>query len=147
MKKFKRLNRLNEDYLSEINVTPFIDILLILLIAIIVSAPLLTHSIQINLPQAKIKQSIHKDDKLIKISIDQNKKIFFNGSIHNLRLLDQAIIEYYGNKSKSYPVLIEMDQTLSYGSLIEIMIYLKNSGFRKVGLAFKEKYQSELNNF
>ena len=72
------------DLLSEINVTPFVDVLLILLVAFLISAPLLTHSLPIQLPDGKLNQSSPELENVLRISIDNKKNIVLDKRAHLL---------------------------------------------------------------
>jgi biopolymer transport protein TolR len=125
--------------LAEINVTPFVDILLVVLIAFIISAPLITRSLQVELPQGNLRQenSENQAGNLV-VAVDRNEQIFFQEKNY-----DFAGLKEYLAKEKSIHwsrvVYLQMDRHVEHGYLIKLMLVFKNSGFTEVGLAFNEK--------
>jgi biopolymer transport protein TolR len=125
--------------LAEINVTPFVDILLVVLIAFIISAPLITRSLQVELPQGNLRQENpgNQAGNLV-VAVDRNEQIFFQEKNY-----DFAGLKEYLAKEKSIHrsrvVYLQMDRHVEHGYLIKLMLVFKNSGFTEVGLAFNEK--------
>ena len=84
MRKFRHSRRLQGDLLSEINVTPFVDVLLILLVAFLISAPLLTHSLPIRLLDGKLDQRSPGFETVHRVCIDAKKNIILDDEIFNV---------------------------------------------------------------
>lgn len=125
--------------LADINVTPFVDILLVVLIAFIISAPLITRSLPIELPQGNLRQENPENQTgNMVVAVDQNEKIFFQEKDYDL-----ASLEAYLEKEKSIPrsrvVYLQLDRRVEHGYLIKLMLVFKNASFTEVGLAFNEK--------
>ena len=139
MRKFRHSRRLQGDLLSEINVTPFVDVLLILLVAFLISAPLLTHSLPIQLPEGKLKGRSPELENVLQISIDNQKNIILDDEVFSLEALKLQLPLRDEWKNRDRPVSLEMDERVPYGFLIEMMILFKNAGFPRVGLVFRNQ--------
>ena len=125
--------------MAEINVTPFVDILLVLLIAFMISAPLVTHSLDIDLPEGKTKESASPvPSKPLMVEVDQKQQIL----MVERRFKFSTLKEFLNNmpsSSKKRAVYIQMDKRVQHGFLIKLMLLFKNSGFKQVGLVFAEE--------
>ncbi len=123
--------------ISEINVTPFVDVMLVLLIIFMVTAPLLTAGIKVNLPEST---SILKNEKNDPITVTinskgeiflQKKKFSTDGLIKKLKALK--------TQNKDLKIYIKGDKKLSYGKVMDLMSFINKSGFKKVALVTKLK--------
>ncbi len=139
MRRRTRRSQKSQQMLADINVTPFVDILLVVLIAFIISAPLITRSLPIELPQGNLRQENPENQTgNMVVAVDQNEKIFFQEKDYDL-----ASLEAYLEKEKSIPrsrvVYLQLDRRVEHGYLIKLMLVFKNASFTEVGLAFNEK--------
>ena len=123
--------------ISEINVTPFVDVMLVLLIIFMVTAPLLTAGIKVNLPEST---SILKNEKNDPVTVTinskgeiflQKKKFSANGLIKKLRALK--------SQNKDLKIYIKGDKKLNYGKVMDLMSFINKSGFKTVALVTKLK--------
>ncbi len=119
--------------ISEINVTPFVDVMLVLLIIFMVAAPLLTAGVQVDLPNSKAKAIENPDSKPIEVSVNADGKIFIGetetteGSLVGLLT---GMLE--GNEEAR--IYIRADKALPYGKVSEIIGMVSAAGFTKVAL-------------
>jgi biopolymer transport protein TolR len=120
--------------MSEINVTPMVDVMLVLLIIFMVSAPLLTVGVPIDLPQSKAK-SLEQDKTPLTISVTekgqiylQNSEIDEDGLIPKLEAIAQA---RGGTDARIY---VRGDKNVSYGTMMKVMGRLSAAGFHRVAL-------------
>ncbi len=118
--------------MSEINVTPLVDIMLVLLIIFMVTAPMLTTGIPIDLPKAKAND-IKTQDKIIDINIDSKGQTYLGSQKLNETNLIKKLKGIIKENAK-IQIMISADRKASYGSVIEMMGVLKQAGFSKVGL-------------
>ena len=139
MRKFRHSRRLQGDLLSEINVTPFVDVLLILLVAFLISAPLLTHSLPIQLPDGKLNKRSPEFETVLRVSIADQKNIILDDEIFNAESLKLQLPIRAEWKNRDRPVYLQMDERVPYGFLIEMMILFKNAGFPRVGLVLRNQ--------
>jgi biopolymer transport protein ExbD len=117
--------------LSEINVTPFIDVMLVLLVIFMVTAPLMQSGIGVNLPQAET-ESAPAEEGLI-ITITKDRFIHMGESVININLLERKLKEYFAGKPKKI-VFIRGDEDIPYGFFIDTLDIIKKAGVETVGL-------------
>jgi biopolymer transport protein TolR len=121
--------------MSEINVTPFVDVMLVLLIVFMVSAPLLTVGVPIDLPQSKAK-ALEQNNEPLAISVNQQGQIFLqNDEIKLDDLLPKlkAIIDARGGTSNDL-IYIRGDKTVAYGTMMRVMGRISGAGYHRVAL-------------
>jgi biopolymer transport protein ExbD len=117
--------------LSEINVTPFIDVMLVLLVIFMVTAPMMQSGIGVNLPQAET-QSAPAEEGLT-ITISKDRLIHVEGSVININLLENRLQGYFAGKPKKI-VFIQADEGIDYGFFIDTLDIIKKAGVEAVGL-------------
>jgi len=137
-KRFRRFRQANS-YLSEINVTPFVDILLVVLVIFMVSAPLLTQTLDIALPQGELEQtSPPPSNQPMFVQVNQSEAIQFDEQTFSLENLE-AYLRGLPSYRKERSIHIQMDEEVPHRILIELMLRFKNAGFRQVGLVFEDR--------
>ena len=127
-----RGKRRSYSQLSEINVTPFVDVMLVLLIVFMVSAPLMTVGVPVDLPKTAAP-SLPADNKPLFISIDTQNRIYVQETqveLDKLVPLLRAITE----NSPEARVLVRGDAKIQYGTMLQVMGTISAGGFTKVGL-------------
>jgi len=117
--------------LSEINVTPFVDVMLVLLIIFMVTAPMMQSGIGVNLPQAETESAPAEEG--LTLTITKDKYIHIENSVINQFLLEQKLKEYFYGKKKKI-VFIRADESLPYGFVIRILDITKKAGVEITGL-------------
>lgn len=117
--------------MSEINVTPLVDVMLVLLIIFMVTAPMMQSGIGINLPQAETESAPAEEGLLLTITADGY--IHIGESVININLLEKRLQEYFYNKTKKV-IYIRADRNLNYGQLIQVLDIVKKAGIEVVGL-------------
>jgi len=117
--------------LSEINVTPFVDVMLVLLIIFMVTAPMMQSGIGVNLPQAETESAPAEEG--LTISVSPDKYIHIGESVININLLERRLRDHFAGKAKKI-VYIKADEGLSYGYIVTIMDIAKKAGIETVGL-------------
>ena len=117
--------------MSEINTTPLVDVMLVLLVIFIITAPLLTHAVKIDLPQAS-SQPLPEKPEVISISIDSAGKMYWNDAVIVPGELKNRLQEIAGKKPQ--PELnIRADKETRYQVLAEVMADAQNVGISKLG--------------
>ncbi|HRQ63298.1 MAG TPA: protein TolR [Xanthomonadaceae bacterium] len=123
--------------MAEINVVPYIDVMLVLLIIFMVTAPLLTLGVDIQLPQAEAKTLEQEKDPVL-VEIDQAGRLYLRLSGELPEEIDAvtlgARIGAFVRNNPNVPVLIGGDERVSYGDIYQIMVVLQQAGVAKVGL-------------
>ena len=117
--------------LSEINVTPFVDVMLVLLIIFMVTAPMMQSGIGVNLPQAETESAPAEEG--LTLTITKDKYIHIENSVINQFLLEQKLKEYFYGKEKKI-VFIRADESLPYGFVMRILDIAKRAGVEITGL-------------
>ena len=119
--------------LSEINVTPFVDVMLVLLIIFMVTAPMLKQGIDIALPQTKKSQGvkIQKDPFILKVKKDQ--KIYIGEQAIPIEKLKEKLSALFEHKS-SRSIYLQADKRIPYGKVAQILGEIKSSGINNVSL-------------
>ena len=131
---YKRRGRRRSPVMSEINVTPMVDVMLVLLIIFMVSAPLLTVGVPIDLPQSQAK-SLEQDKEPLTISVTDKGVVYLQNSevsVADLIPKLQAIAEARGGSDAR--IYVRGDKTVSYGTMMKIMGGLSAAGFHRVAL-------------
>lgn len=130
--KYKSINKKEVGTsLSAINVTPFVDVMLVLLIIFMVTAPMMQSGIGVNLPQAET-DSVPAEEGL-PLTITSDRYIHINDQVINQFLLEQKLQEYFYNREKKV-VFIRADESLPYGFIMRILDIIKQAGIETVGL-------------
>ena len=120
--------------MSEINVTPMVDVMLVLLIIFMVSAPLLTVGVPIDLPQSQAK-SLDQDKEPLAISVNAKGQVFLQNSeikIDDLVAKLKAVTEARGGLDER--IYVRGDKTVNYGTVMRVMGRISAAGFRRVAL-------------
>ena len=132
-----RGSRKRNKSLSQINVTPFVDVMLVLLIVFMITAPLLTVGVSVDLPKTKASQLNAKGDPIV-ISIKQNGELFIQErAIKDKNLLPRLVAIASGNKNLR--IYVRGDKNVSYGIVLDTIAKIKKAGFKKVALVAKLK--------
>ena len=121
--------------MSNINVTPLVDVMLVLLIVFMITAPMLTVGVQVNLPQTKANQLNSDADPLI-ITMNKNREIFIQDAVVSLEDLIPRLKAISKVNSKTR-IFVRGDNLLPYGEVIEIMGKIQTAGYEKVALVAK----------
>jgi biopolymer transport protein TolR len=118
--------------MAEINVTPFVDVMLVLLIVFMVTAPLLTAGVPIDLPQTRARL-LGQDREPLAVSIDNAGKVF----LQNTEIpVDELVPKLMAISENGYNqrIFVRGDRTVDYGRVMEVMGLLNSAGFTRIGL-------------
>ena len=132
-----RKNQKFKKTMSDINVTPFVDVMLVLLIIFMVTAPLLTSGIKINLPESSVILKNEKKDP-VTVSINSKGEIFIQKKKFSKEQLIKKLSVLKKN-NKNLKIYIKGDKKLDYGKVMDLMNLINRSGFKKVALVTKLK--------
>jgi len=126
--------------MGEINVVPYIDVMLVLLIIFMITAPLLTQGISVDLPQAAsevLPPELMQDNEPLVLSINQSGQLFLNiGGDEETPIDEQTVLNRTAavlRRNAQTPVLVKADQAVSYGRVVTAMVILQQAGAEKVG--------------
>ena len=118
--------------ISQINVTPLVDVMLVLLVIFMVTAPIIQQGVQVNLPQAKAA-AIPSTEQLLVVSIAKNGKIYLNDNVMTLDELGSKIRAIRANEADKQ-VYVRADQDVRYGLVMKTIAELKQAGIERVGM-------------
>jgi biopolymer transport protein TolR len=123
--------------MSDINVTPFVDVMLVLLIIFMVTAPMMMQGVDVSLPEATAEPLESEKEHLI-ITIDTKNQIFINDF--------QVTVDFLGEKLKKIlegrsdrEVYLKADKDISYGTVVQVMAEIKGAGVEKLGMVTEPK--------
>ena len=126
------LKRSEKEPMSEINVTPFVDVMLVLLIIFMITAPLLTTGVKVNLPKSNANQLSEKKEP-ITITINRNGEIFLqNKPVKSKKLIIK--LSELKKQDKNLKIYIRGDREINYGKIMKLMGEINQAGFKKVAL-------------
>jgi biopolymer transport protein TolR len=128
--------------MSEINVTPMVDVMLVLLIIFMVSAPLLTVGVPIDLPQSQAK-SLEQDKQPLTVSVNLQGEVFLQDTktpVDELVAKLKAITEARGGMDER--IYVRGDRKVDYGTVMRVMGRLSSAGFRRVALVTEVEQES-----
>ena len=118
--------------LAEINVTPFVDVMLVLLIVFMVTAPLLTAGVPVDLPKTKA-QTLSQDREPLSITVRKDGRIYLQNTAVAPELL-VVRLQALAENGTEQRIFVRGDAAVPYGKVIEVMGILNTAGFTKVGL-------------
>jgi biopolymer transport protein TolR len=127
-----RHSRRQARLVSDINVTPFVDVMLVLLVIFMVTAPLLTAAVEVDLPQTRAAQATGQDEPLI-VSINAAGKTFLQETELEMEPLI-ARLRAVTSAKPDQRIFVRGDKSLAYGRIMEVMGALSSAGFQKVAL-------------
>ena len=127
-----KFNHSKNEPMSEINVTPFVDVMLVLLIIFMVTAPLLTVGVQVDLPETSA-DTLPEETEPLTLTINAKGEIFIQETKVEYEKIIAKIMAVSNNRTDTR-IFVRGDKTINYGRVLEIMGMLSGSGFTKVAL-------------
>jgi biopolymer transport protein TolR len=118
--------------MSDINVTPFVDVMLVLLIIFMVTAPMMMHGVEINLPKTEAARIKAQTDPLI-LTINNKKEIYLETHRINLDDLQNKVQSIFENRREK-ELLLKADKDVPYGYVMDVMAKVKGAGIDKLGM-------------
>ena len=122
----------NRDNFNDINITPFVDVMLVLLIIFMVTAPMMTAGVQVDLPESQAKPLPGQDEPL-SVYVKPNGTVLLNTSIITLEELGPKLTAIVGEK-RDTRIFVQGDKAVDYGRVMEVMGEINAAGFLKVSL-------------
>ncbi|MCB0327679.1 MAG: protein TolR [Bdellovibrionales bacterium] len=119
--------------ISEINVTPLVDVMLVLLIIFMVTAPLIHQGVEVDLPETETTNAVSLVENDVVIFINPKKTISIGEAEIPAQELKEKLSAIFRNKKKK-EVFLQADRSLSYGYVMQIMALIKNAGIERVGM-------------
>ncbi|HXC92864.1 MAG TPA: protein TolR [Geobacteraceae bacterium] len=126
-------NRSNDrQVMSQINVTPFVDVMLVLLVIFMITAPMMQQGMQVNLPKTEAKAMTVKDEPII-VTIDRSGRAFLDKGEVPQGQLKAKLAALFASKSKK-EVFLKADRDVPYGDVIRAMAEIKSAGVERLGM-------------
>lgn len=124
--------------MSEINVTPFVDVMLVLLVIFMVTTPILYQGVDVNLPKTESRPmpSLDRERKVV-VTLNGTGEIFIEKerySLDQLRIEIRKLMAERGKNLTDEDVFLRADSSVPYGTVIEVMSEIRNAGVQKIGL-------------
>ena len=121
--------------ISDINVTPLVDVMLVLLIIFMVTAPMMMHGVKVDLPRTVLKSIKTEEDPLM-LTVTKEKLIFIEEYKVEHKDLKGKLETIFANRAGK-EILIQADKDVPYGYIMEVMSQVKDAGITKVGMITK----------
>ena len=118
--------------MAEINVTPLVDVMLVLLIIFMVTAPMLTQGVDVNLPQANAKALKAEEERLV-ITVDANSRIFIGKQPVEFNRMSKALSAIV-ERRQDRQVFFRADRAVPYGFVVKVIAEVRNAGIEKLGM-------------
>ena len=131
-------SRRSSAVMSDINVTPFVDVMLVLLIIFMVTAPMLTAGVQVDLPKSDAKAISQNDNAPLEVGIDRRGNMYV-GETKVDQTKMQSMLTAIAAEAPDRRVYIRADQGLDYGKVMQVMAIVSGSGFTKIALISEPK--------
>ena len=126
--------------MADINMTPMIDVMLVLLIIFMVAAPMLTTGVDVNLPEAKTGKSL--ESEALTVTMTDDGRIQFGKTFVQLGVLQKQLREA-AKLDRKRPVLVRADHNLPYGRVITVVDSIREAGFSQVGFVTQASLKAE----
>lgn len=118
---------------SEINVTPLVDVMLVLLIIFMVTAPMMTQGIDVKLPESSAP-AIPTDDERLVVTVSQDRKVYINDNAVDPGELGTKLAAITQNRLDRKGVFLRADEKIPYGYVMEIMGIIRQAGIDQIGM-------------
>lgn len=122
----------NRGIMAEINVTPLVDVMLVLLVIFMVTAPMMQQGVQVNLPKADTKAMTQPEETVV-VTVDKNGKIFINKDEIPAEALREKLSAMFAFREKK-EVYLKADAGVPYGEVVKAMADIKGAGIERLGM-------------
>lgn len=122
----------HNELMSEINVTPFVDVMLVLLIIFMVTAPMMVQGLNIDLPEATAKPLDSEKEHLV-ITINKDQQVYINDFEVTVEFLREKLLKILQGRSDR-DVYLKADKNISYGIVVQVMAEIKGAGVEQLGM-------------
>jgi len=126
-------NGSNGPMVSEINVTPFVDVMLVLLIIFMVTAPMMTQGIDVKLPESGAPTIPSEEERVI-VSVSKEQKIYINDYTVDIDALSGKLAALYQNQPRRQGVFLRADESIPYGFVVQVMGSIRQAGIDQIGM-------------
>ena len=123
-------------FLNEINVTPFVDVMLVLLIIFMVTAPLMTQGVEVDLPATRTVRNLPQDSEHLVLTVKKDGNIFLDEYKVGLDELEEHLKRLVATQKKQ--LFLRADREVPYGTVVQVMGEIKAAGIDKLGIVAEE---------
>ena len=127
--------------MSDINMTPLVDVMLVLVVIFIITAPLMTSAIKLDLPKIEATQPVDAP-KFVTIIVDKTGQIFLNDQVTSLTQLSESLTKT-AQVSKDTEVQLRADEAVPYGKVVEVMGVAQKAGLNRIGFVAEAKTETK----
>jgi biopolymer transport protein TolR len=128
-----QMNGDSKGMVSDINVTPLVDVMLVLLIIFMVTAPMMTHGVDVKLPQSAAPAIPTKSERLV-VTVKSDRKIFINEQQVDLDEFASKLAAINQNRPNPEGVFLRADDSIPYGYVMQVMGLIRQAGISKIGM-------------
>lgn len=121
----------SDEILSEINITPMVDVMLVLLVVFIITAPLMTNAIKVNLPDTDTTVQIEEPKKPVVLSIDEQGRIYLDKDEYALEAIESELASRKG-QDPEIRLNLNADETVPYGTVAKVMVLVEKAGIERL---------------
>jgi len=127
-----------DEVLSEINITPMVDVMLVLLVVFIITAPLMTNAIKVNLPDTDVTVQIEEPKKPVVVSIDEQGRIYLDKDEYSLDVIES---ELASRKALDPEIRLNLnaDETVPYGTVAKLMVLIEKAGIQRLSFVTEKQ--------
>ena len=122
----------SKEFMSEINVTPFVDVMLVLLIIFMVTAPMMIQGVNVDLPEATA-QPLDSEKEHLVITIDKDHQVHINDYQVSMESLSEKLMKILQGRSDR-EVYLKADKNIPYGIVVQVMAEIKDAGVEQLGM-------------
>lgn len=122
----------SKEFMSEINVTPFVDVMLVLLIIFMVTAPMMIQGVNVDLPEATA-QPLDSEKEHLVITIDKDHQVHINDYQVSVESLSEKLMKILQGRSDR-EVYLKADKSIPYGIVVQVMAEIKDAGVEQLGM-------------
>lgn len=131
------LNSAKGSLLAEINVTPFVDVMLVLLIIFMVAAPMMTQGLDVDLPKTRTVQTLPEDSDHLVLTVRRDGSIFIDEYAVSLDDLNAQLTRLFQNKNRL--LYLQADKDVPYGVVVRVMAEVKEAGIERLGVVAEQE--------
>jgi biopolymer transport protein TolR len=122
----------NRGIMAEINVTPLVDVMLVLLVIFMVTAPMMQSGVQVNLPKADTRAMTQAEETVV-VTVDKGGRIFVNKDEVQASDLRSKLTDLFANRAKK-EIFLKADASVPYGDVVKTMADIKGAGIERLGM-------------
>jgi biopolymer transport protein TolR len=137
-----KLSQNKDSLMSDINVTPFVDVMLVLLIIFMVTAPMMVQGVDVALPETSRSSQLSTEEDQLVVSITEDNTVRINDYEVGMDFLEEKLTKIFENRS-SRAVFLKADKHIPYGRVVSVMSAIKGAGAEKLGMVTQPADESK----